>query len=87
MSINNLVSYFNLLHVLFIDKYKISEDPASNYMFKVNNKNTITRCEIRSKLTIKIPELRDWHRSGIFIVNFAHISHLVLLFLLLNLSS
>ena len=56
-------------------------------MFKVNNKNTITRCEIRSKLTIKIPELRDWHRSGIFIVNFEHISHLVLLFLLLTLSS
>ena len=29
---------------------------ASNYMFKVNNRNTRTRCEICSKLTIKTPE-------------------------------
>ena len=28
--------------------------PAGNYMFKVNNRNTRTRCEICSKLTIKI---------------------------------
>ena len=27
--------------------------PASNYMFKVNNRNTRRRCEICSKLTIK----------------------------------
>ena len=30
--------------------------PAGNYMFKVNNKNTRTRCETCSKLTIKTPE-------------------------------
>ena len=30
--------------------------PAGNYMFKVNNRNTRTRCEICSKLTIKTPE-------------------------------
>ena len=48
--------------------------PPGNYMFKVNNKNTKTRCEICSKLTIKIPERRHWRRSGIFIVNFEHIS-------------
>ena len=29
---------------------------AGNYMFKVNNRNTRTRCEICSKLTIKTPE-------------------------------
>ena len=29
---------------------------------------------------------RHWRRSGIFIVNFEHISHLVLVFLLLTLS-
>ena len=29
---------------------------AGNYMFKVNNRNTRTRCEIYSKLTIKTPE-------------------------------
>ena len=33
--------------------------PASIYLLKVSNRNTITRCEIR--------------RSGIFIVNFEHI--------------
>ena len=39
-----------------------------------------------SKLTIKTPERRYWRRSGVFIVNFEHISHLVLVFLLLTLS-
>ena len=33
--------------------------PAGNYMFKVNNKSTTTRCEICSKLTIKTPERRQ----------------------------
>ena len=32
--------------------------PAGIYLFKVNNKNTRTRCEICSKLTIKTPERR-----------------------------
>ena len=32
------------------------------------------------KLTIKIPERRQLRRTGIFIVNFEHISHLVLVF-------
>ena len=45
-------------------------------------------CEICSKLTIKTPEQWQWqwHRSGVFIVNFEHISHLELAFLLLNLN-
>ena len=59
---------------------------ASNCMFKVNNKNTRTRCEICSKLKIKTPKRRQWRPSGVFIVNFEHISHFVLVFLLLNLS-
>ena len=29
--------------------------PSNNYLFKVNNRNTRKRCEIRSKLTIKTP--------------------------------
>ena len=37
-------------------------------MFKVNNKNTRTRCEICSKLTTKTPKLRHWRRSDVFIV-------------------
>ena len=56
--------------------------PAGNYMFKVNNRNTRTRCEICSKLTIKIPDRRHWRRSGIFFVNFEHISYFVPVFLL-----
>ena len=60
--------------------------PAGIYLLKVNNRNTRTRCEICSKLTIKIAERRHWRRSGIFIVDFEHISHLVLVFLLLTLS-
>ena len=56
-------------------KEGISVNQADNYMFKVNNRNTRTRCEIRLKLTMKTP---------IFIVNFEHIFHLVLFSLLLT---
>ena len=35
-------------------------DPADNHTFKVNIKNTRTRCEICSKLTITTPERRHW---------------------------
>ena len=49
----------------------IAFNPAGNYMFKVNNRDTRTRCEI-------------WRRSGVFIGNFEYISHLVLVFLLLT---
>ena len=49
--------------------------PAGIYMFKVNNRNTRTKCEICSKLT---PE-----RPGVVIDNFEHISHLVLVLLLI----
>ena len=64
-----------------------SNTPAGNYMFKVNNRNTRARCEICSKLTIKTPERPHLHCSDVFIVNFEHISHLVLVFLLLTLST
>ena len=56
-------------------------------MFEVNNRNTSTRCEIYSKLTIITPERRYWRHSGVFIVSFfEHISYLVIVFLLLTLS-
>ena len=55
-------------------------------MFKVNTRNTRTRSEICSKLTIKVPERRQWRRSGVFVVNLEHISHLVLVFLVLTLN-
>ena len=54
-------------------------------MFKVN-RNTRARCEICSYLTLKTPEQRHWRHSGVFIVNFEHISHLVQVFLLLTLN-
>ena len=55
--------------------------PANMYLFKVNNRNTKKKCEICSNLTIKIPECC----SSVFIVNFEHILHLLLVFLLLTL--
>ena len=33
---------------------------TGNYLFKVNNRNTRTKCEISSKLAIKTAERRDW---------------------------
>ena len=36
-----------------------------------------------SKLIMKTAELCHWHLSGVFIVNFKHISHFFLVFLLL----
>ena len=41
-------------------------------MFKVNNRNTETRCEICSKLPIKTPERCQWRCSSVFIINFEH---------------
>ena len=54
----------------------ITNVPANICLFKVNNRNTKKRCEIRSKLT-KTPEqrhYRQWRRSGVFIINLEHIS-------------
>ena len=60
--------------------------PAGIYLLKVNNRNTRTRCEICSKLTINTPEQRQLRLSGVFIVNSEHISHLILMFLLISLN-
>ena len=66
-------NFLPLLHLIL---------PAGIYMFKGNTRNTRTKCKICSKLTIKT----NLVRSGVFIVNFEHISHLVLVFLLLTLN-
>ena len=76
---------FSYMQVFIPDMLCTTDIPAGNYMSKVNNRNSRTRCEICSKLKIKTPERRQWH-SGVFIVNFEHISLLVLVFLLLTLS-
>ena len=65
--------------------FGLTGNPAYIY-FKVNNGNTRKRWEISSKLTIKTPERHHWRRSGFFIVNFEHISHLFQVFLLLTLN-
>ena len=53
--------------------------PSRHLPTQVNNRNIRTRCGMCSKLTIKTP--RHWRRSGVFNVNFEHISHLVLVFM------
>ena len=72
------------------DKFSRTTSPTGNYMFKVINGNTRTRCKLCPKLTIKTLEQRPnvsneplilvWY----LIVKFEHISHLVLVFLMLT---
>ena len=56
--------------------------PANIYLFKFSNRDTRKKCEVCSKLTIKTPERRHGRRFGVSVVNFEHISRLML-----NLSS
>ena len=60
--------------------------PTNNYLFKINNRNTSERWEIRSKLTIKSPEPGQWRQFGVFIVYFKDVLQLFLLLLLLTLN-
>ena len=83
---NFFTSTLSKVHWLQLAWVSFCHFPACNYMFKVNKWNSRTRCEICSKLTIKTPEWHHWRRSGVFIVNFEHISHILLVFLLLTLS-
>ena len=56
---NNFVGATCLIILISIIPCFVSY-PAGNYMLKVNNRNTRTRSEICSKLTIKIPERRQF---------------------------
>ena len=50
-----------------------SQNQTSNiYLSKVSNRDTRRRCEVCLKLTMKTPE----RLSGVFVVNFEHISFL-----------
>ena len=88
----NIVNIIQVLILCCIDFFHIfytilkKSFLAGNNMFKVNNRNTRARCEMCSKLTIKTLERSHWRRSGVFTVNFEHISHLALVFPLLTLS-
>ena len=77
-------SHANISEISLFQKKHSST--AGVYLLKVNDRNTRTRCEICSKLTINTPERRQWSCSGVFIVNFEHISLLVLVILLLTLN-
>ena len=39
-----------------------------NYLFKVNNTNNRTKCELCSELTIETPEQHHWCCCGSFVV-------------------
>ena len=60
----------NSIHTAVL--HEIFNFSAGNYMFKINNRNTGTRCEICSKLIMKIPERR--YCSSVSIVNFEHVN-------------
>ena len=51
---NNTLRYINVNEI----NQNLGYRPAGIYLLKVNNRNTRTRCEICSKLTIKTPERR-----------------------------
>ena len=56
--------------------YHLRAYPANIYLFKLNIKNTDKGCEVSLKLTMKTPDRRHLRSSGVFIVNFEHISQL-----------
>ena len=56
-------------------------------MFKVNNGNTKTTCEICSKLAIKTQDWHHWLRPALFIVHFQQALLIALVFPVLSLNS
>ena len=59
--------------------------PENTDLLKFNNRSTRKRLEICLKLTIKTPERRHLHSSGVFMVTFEHISPLfIVLYCWLN---
>ena len=87
------VSFSKFFRAAFFEKIKTTtseydiHNPANIYLFKVNKRKTKKSCEICSMSAIKTPKRRHWRRAGVFIVNFEHISNLVLVFLLLTLNN
>ena len=70
----------------FMTTIQVYNHPPGIYLLKVYGRNTRRRCEKCSVLTVKTQDRRQWRCSCVFIVNFEHISHLVLVFLLLTLN-
>ena len=60
MTLPNIYFFFKKRSIIDVEQgLKNTFFPAGNYMLKVNNKNTRTRSETCSKLTIKTPERRQ----------------------------
>ena len=55
-------------------------------MLRASYGKTRLKCEIYSKITRKTSEQCQWHRSSDFIINFEHISHIILVLPLLTLN-
>ena len=68
--------------ILFLGKYPwalyFRLYPANIYLFRVNKRSTGKKVwNMLTKFSIKIPERHQWRHSGILIVKFEHISHLL----------
>ena len=73
MMLNKISAY---LYILGNDIYTGTNSLTNIYLFIINNSNARKRCEIYSKLTIKLPQ----RCSTAFIVTFEHVSYLFTLF-------
>ena len=70
---------FKLLHIQHSGKcYLNLTRPTANSIFGINHASEAAVCRLRCQC--------QWRRSIVFIVNFEHISHLVLVFLSLTLN-
>ena len=82
-------AYFYPLHCSLFPPFSVCFEeatyPTNIDLFKINKRYNRKKCEICSKLTIKSPERHQW-RSCDFIVDFEHISHFFLFYLLLDLN-
>ena len=79
--------YTKALNIEFDLDYRKHDQKGIKLRKKIeyrNNINTSKRSEMCSN--VNNFNKHHWHRSGVFVVNFEHISHLFLVFLLLNLN-
>ena len=86
MKANLLSPRFHLIQFLQVFLKSCETYLVYIYLFNASKRNITKWFEIRSKSTIKSPDWRYWRCPGVLIVNFAYISHLLLVFLLLTLS-
>ena len=73
--------------IFYLNFISLNHYRTSIYLFKVNNGNARVMWEFSSKLTITTPGRRQRYHSSVSIVNFEHISLIVLVFPLLTLNT